>query len=75
MAVTSSLISSRLRIKTKDGVLASGKNKVKSYTMTGLAANVTPESLKAVSDAVATVITNEVLENVRVDESLIAEQA
>ncbi len=56
-----------LQIKTKAGTLSSGADSVKTITLGGANMSADADTVLGLSDAIATVISNPVLEVLRVD--------
>ena len=71
MAATFELSNCKMQIKTKAGTLDSGRDKVKSITLSGVSSTAEAQTLLDVSGAIGAVISYPVLETYRVDERLI----
>ncbi|BDF78068.1 DUF1659 domain-containing protein [Pyramidobacter piscolens] len=72
MAAQIVLANCKLRIKTKAGTLENGADKVKSISLTGIREGAEGQSLLDVAGAIGTVISNPVLEVLRVDENVVS---
>lgn len=72
MAAQIVLANCKLRIKTKAGTLENGADKVKSISLTGIREGAEGQPLLDVADAIGTVISNLVLEVLRVDENVVS---
>lgn len=62
----------KLQIRTRAGLLAGGKDKIKSLSLKGINHEAEAQKLLDISNAFGTVIKNPVLEVLRVDENLIS---
>lgn len=71
MAATYELYDSKMQIKTKVGTLDSGRDKVATITLTGVSSTADAQKLLNVSGAIGSVIAAPVLEDWKVDSSLI----
>lgn len=74
MAATTELVSCKLQIRSQAGTLASGKPRVKSYTLDGVDEEATATKLLNVADTIGSVISNPVLESYRVDTRLVSDE-
>ena len=72
MAAVITLTDSKLQIKTREGTLASGADKISSISLKGIDENAGGQLLLDVAGAIGGVITAPVVKVVRVDENLVA---
>lgn len=72
MAAKIVLANCKLQIRTKAGTLKNGADKVKSVSLTGIKESAEGQPLLDVAEAIGAVISNPVLEVLRVDENVVS---